>query len=323
MKRPVRAWVAAAIVMAVLGTVAMTAPNAIAASKYHFQIQTQPMDAVVGHTITGTKFDDSSNFVTVALLDASNQPVTNSPVNVTFTFASGSATGSLSVTPQPLVNGVATFGAGTLSIGTANEAQVTAYSLVPRNVNGPTITGAPSAGFDVWDQACSPACPISVKYGKDPKNPSQDDYSGTTGAFLAVSSVKVGNTDLPWLKCPGQMVIFSSTAFVSDSGVGTTSSLVTHVTKGDMKAAANNGQAHVEWCIALDSADPWTHNGASYTAVDLDGDTVPDVFVASAPACPNVPNPVDFAPCIAHQFGDGSGGSVTEGFITGDPTRRT
>jgi hypothetical protein len=44
--------------------------------------------------------------------------------------------------------------------------------------------------------------------------------------------------------------------------------------------------------------------------------------VGIAPACPNA-NPAGSAPCISRQYGDGHGGSYTEGYLPGDPPRRT
>ena len=104
-------------------------------------------------------------------------PVTNSNLLVTFTLATGelepgvaAASGSLSVTPQPLVNGVATFGAGTLSIGTLNEPQFTSYALIPEEHEEVRRSpGDTSQGFDVWEDGdtCSDGCETAIRSGND------------------------------------------------------------------------------------------------------------------------------------------------------------
>ena len=154
--RRITAVLSAAAIMLTISVLAI--PMARGASQNHFRFVTQPANAERNATITSNDFVAGTNFVQVELVDENNVRVTNSNLVVTFTLATGvlepgvaAASGSLSVTPQPLVNGVATFGAGTLSIGALNEPQFTSYALIPKNTKGPRVPGDNSQGFDVWE----------------------------------------------------------------------------------------------------------------------------------------------------------------------------
>ena len=74
-------------------------------------IGTQPKDAAKNTLVTGTAFDNASNFVTVALKNGLTQTVEYFPVDVTFDLATGTglASGGLSAATQTTVDGVATF----------------------------------------------------------------------------------------------------------------------------------------------------------------------------------------------------------------------
>jgi hypothetical protein len=96
--------------------------------------------------------------------------------------------------------------------------------------------------------------------------------------------------------------------------------LVTHITRAAMKAAENNGQKHVGWCVGLKTSAPWVKNGASFQAQTLGGQTL---FVALAPKCPKK-NAASFAPCFVSKTSDDNGGSLIRGWLPGgDPPRRT
>lgn len=325
--RRITAVLSAAAVMLTISVLAI--PTAQGASQNHFRFVTQPANAERNATITSNDFVAGTNFVQVELVDADDVPVTNSNLLVTFTLATGelepgvaAASGSLSVTPQPLVNGVATFGAGTLSIGTLNEPQFTSYALIPKNTKGPKIPGDTSQGFDVWEDGdtCSDGCETSIRGGNDVYTVGG---AGNLGASQLPASV------LANMECSGQKLIFSSSVFVHETEDFDSTSpdpvfVSNHVTRQDMKAAANNGQAHIQWCLGLKLASDWTASGGSFVAQDTNG-AAPGgtLFVGIAPPCPNA-NPQNFAPCIVSQNGDGNGGSVTLGWLPGgDPPRRT
>jgi hypothetical protein len=316
--------------MSVAGLLALAgliAPTAIGAPRLELRFAAQPQDSVVNTTIRAADLDQTASFVQVKLVDPSTgATVTTSKSSVTFSLATGPglASGSLSVKPQPLIDGVATFGTGTLSIGTLNEPQFTSYRLIPATTKGAFITGPASDPFDIWEggDTCSggtDTCQTSLRGGEDQYTLSA---AGTLGASELSSSL------LPGLTCAGQAVIFANSVFShATTEPGTSLApvfLSNHITAADWKASANNGQAHADWCVGLKTADPWLANGGTFTEQDVNGDAPGGVlFVGLAPRCPSK-NAQNFAPCIVSRTGDGADGSITTGWLPGgDPPRRT
>jgi hypothetical protein len=311
--------------LTMLAITALTAPIALGATNYELRFVAghHPQDAEVNDTIKAADLNDAAAFVQVALIDtATGLPVTTSksPIGFTLSTGPGFASGSLHVDPQPLVNGVATFGEGTLSIGTENEPQFTDYALVPVTTRGPLVTGPASNGFDIWEdgESCSggvDTCEANLRGGND-------HYTLSAAGTLGASELTSG--ELPGLVCPGQQTIFANSVFsYATSGSNTPVFLENRITKADWRASANNGQAHADWCIGLPTNAPWIANGANSTQLDTDLDGDLDLYVALAPKCP-VANPSASAPCIVSQSSDGKGGSITLGWLTaGDPPRRT
>jgi hypothetical protein len=318
------------------------ASSAAGATKYSFRFVTQPADAEIAPaTITSTDFVAGSNFVQVELVEQVGVEfvrVTNVKQTVTFTLGAasnlepdeGAATGNLNVTPQPLVDGVAEFGTGTLSIGTLNEPQFTSYGLVPRNTKGPLITGPASTSFDIFQDGdtCSDTCEALIRSGNE-------SYATLTGGTLGASQIAASNLTGFVNACEtlGQKEIFANSVFVHETTDTTNPGSPgpvfhsSHITRADMKAAANNGQAHITWCVATEDEQPWLDNGGTHLPdpVDTNG-AAPGggpLFVGTAPSCPQA-NPSSFAPCIVSQNGDGNGGSITTGWLLGgDPPKRS
>lgn len=324
--------IAAAVLLTIVA-VATVSSGASAASRYTLRfvdppgaVTGQPQDAKVGETIRTGDLNTASGFIQIEVVDASGTRVTTvkSPVGFRLRTGAGFATGSLSVTPQPLVNGVATFGTGTLRINTKNEPQFTDYSLIPITTKGALITGAPSDGFEVWEdgEACDggasggldDACVATLRGG-------EDSYTFNASGSLGVSQLQ---GKLPGLICADQKTVFANSVFsYATTGQETPVRLVNHISKSDWQASANNGQAHADWCIGLLTSAPWQNNGADFTRMDTDLDGDLDLYVALAPKCPQA-NPSGSAPCIVGQTGDGAGGSTSIGWLPpGDPPRRT
>ena len=196
---------------------------------------------------------------------------------------------------------MATFGAGTLSIGTLNEPQFTSYALIPKNTKGSKIPATPRRA------STSGRTATPVRTGA--RRPSE---AGTT-CTRSVGAGNLGASQLPAavlanMECAGQKLIFSSSVFVHetedfDSTFPDPVFVSSHVTRQDMKAAANNGQAHIQWCLGLKLASDWTASGGSFVAQDTNG-AAPGgtLFVGIAPPCPNA-NPQNSAPCIVSQNG--------------------
>ena len=307
---------------------AFAVPMASGASQTSFVFVNQPQDAEVGETITSSDLFDGSSFVQVKLVDEDGATVSNDRIRVTFVLdtAPGSASGVLFVTPQSLVDGVATFGPGTLKILTENEPQFTGYRLIPRSTRNPIVTGPASAPFDIWEDGES--CGAGETCDAFLRGTDGDHYlldaAGTLGASELPSSF------LSDLLCPGQKVVFPNSVFSYATTQGNLPpdqpvKLINHISKADWKASANNGQAHAEWCIGLQDEQPWIDNGAAHSLIDTNGPLVADGFlwVGLAPRCPSA-NPEGSAPCIVSQTGDGKGGSTSIGWLPGgDPPRRT
>lgn len=301
----------------------------------------QPAHAIKNQLITAVPFDPSPTdgesagpFVEVLVTrdQFEGPPLPAAGIDVTFRLAVGDGlAATLDVnfeTRTTDVFGVARFdpqeGSATpLSIGAPNEATFTDYELVPQasELEGDPTEGPTSDPFDIWGARChsTDGCSLTLNNGVG-----SDSYT-TSDHVLAVSSVSQAQNVLPELSCPGQRLIFGGNLFVhATNGTGAVS-LTSIITKADFRAAGTNyGQAHVEWCIGLEDNSAWVHNGASFRSIDIDGDDIPDIFVASAPKCPKKKNASTFAPCIASQVSDGKGGSISKGYLPGgDPPRRT
>ncbi|TMK20914.1 MAG: hypothetical protein E6G65_05930 [Actinobacteria bacterium] len=311
------------VLVAVTVLAVWIAPTVHGAPSPVLRFLNQPRDAEQNATITSSDFVSGSSFIQVELVDSSGARITNSTAKVTFDLATGTgfAAGTLLVDPQPLVNGVATFGAGTLKITTKNEPHFTSYALVPSTTKGQPITGPASGGFDVYESgdSCATTCTADIRSGLDVYTVNSP---GTLGASQLLASA------LPGLNCPGQAVIFATSVFVdattdADSPSSPDPVFVSnHITKADWKASHNNGQAHADWCVALTAAQ-LVNNGGTYVQQDTNGDGTLDLFVGLAPKCPSH-DPQLSAPCIVSQTGDGLGGSTTLGWLPGgDPPRRT
>ena len=330
MRNKVRSSAAIAIAAAALVVAGLWVPAASAASEKTLVFVTQPQDSEAGATIHSADLNQASGTVQVKLVDANGNTITNSNSKVTFSLlaAPGFVNGSLSVTPQSLAgDGIAEFPEGTLSIGTPNEPFFTSYSLVPSTTGGgPKITGAPSTAFDIFGDGES--CVADQCDAQTPNGTGTETYAVTTTGTLGAS--KLAASTLPGFSCAefGQKEIYPNNVFVwvtteTDSNTDSFAPVLveSHITKKDMKASTNNGQAHVDWCVGLEEATAWEHNGGTYVQQDTNNDGVLDLFVGLAVQCGQ--NGSDFAPCLVSQVGDGAGGSIVTGWLPGgDPPRR-
>ncbi len=288
-------------------------------------ITTEPTDAAKDTLITGTAFDSSSNFVSVALKNGEEEPqtVTYFPVDVTFDLATGTglATGSLTAGTKTTVDGVATFSgpAATLKISTPNQPFVTEYRLTPKTVGTYAgLTGANSAGFDIWGAGCKGSgCSVSLTPGT-----SSDAYTTSENVGMGASQLGLGGTNI---SCPTQQLIFSTNLFFHATTNNAPNAapvfLVSHISAADRKAVANNGNKVMGWCVGLKTPGPW--NFARQNTNGIPGLQAGDLYVGMAPKCPNK-NASSKAPCIVSQNGDGVGGTFIRGWLPGgDPPRRT
>ena len=285
----------------------------------------QPSNTKAGELITSGD-RQAGGQIQVRLVDDDDVAVTHFPVSVTFEFGNDPSGGTavLSVTPETTdTNGVATFDTE-LKINIANVAEFTAFTLVPKGATVATasITGPASNGFDIWQDAtkCAGAnCSLSHD---------GDQYTvpnGQAGALLSASTFSTSESNID---CAGYTEITSDVVWHEYTGTGPVLVKI-HITRAEMKAASNNGQARVALCVglvdegALTGQQKWAALGVTADHQDSDGDGTDDIWVALAPVCPNQ-SPSASAPCIARQYGDGNGGNFTEAWIPGgDPPRRT
>ena len=217
----------------------------------------QPADAGKNDLITASPFDSSSpadGFVQVqvskyVLIEESLElmPAEEGEVEVKFSLESGAglASGTLSVTPELTdEGGIATFDSS-LSIAETNAFMTTDYQIVPQARYSSEITlleegwpfeGDPSTGFDIWEDGCSgTGCNVNLRSNLE-------TYTAQGNFGLAASQLSAN-----LVTCPTQRVIFSGKTFfhVTTGNESEVVFLVTHITRADMKAAANNGQRHV------------------------------------------------------------------------------
>ena len=290
-------------------------------------ILNQPSNTKAGELITSGD-RQTGGAIRVQLVDDLVTPaaVTHFPVSVTFDLGNdpSGGTAALSVTPETTDgNGIATFDSE-LEINLANVAEFSAFAIRPRGatLTTNTITGPASNGFDIWQDATrcgGPNCTLTHD---------GDEYtvpSGEEGALLSASTFSAGESVID---CAGYTEITSDVVWHEYTGSGAVLVKI-HITRQEMKASANNGQARVGVCVglvdegALTGEAKWAALGVTADHQDSDGDGFDDIWVALAPPCPNQ-SPDLSAPCIARQYGDGMGGSYTEVWIPGgDPPRRT
>lgn len=298
---------------AVLALTGLIAPGALGyEGSLNLAFVNQPKDAVKDATITSDPFVPGGAPVQV-LVQSYEQGVPN--VDVTLGFAEGSAIGTIhGNTATTGAHGIATF--YHLTIGDENEPMFTDYQLVPTAHDSPPVEA--SDPFDIWGAGCKAPCSVGLR-------DNLDSYTSSQTGLLSASSLPHGS--LP-IVCAGQTLIFAQDVFVhaTDDATGKVF-LSSHITRANMKAAANNGQVFVNWCVGLkpDQEQLWIHNGASYSPQDMNGEGTPGgiLLVGIAPKCPKTA-PKTFAPCITKQKGDGNGGNITEGWLPGgDPPRRT
>jgi hypothetical protein len=295
-------------------------------------IVNQPSNTKAGELITSGD-RQTGGAIQVQLVDDLGNDVTHFPVAVTFGFGSDPSEGAATLTVGTEAtdeDGIATFddetpsaeGGDGLEINTANVASFTDYTLIPRGATLTSIEGAPSAGFDIWE-AATPCAGANCALSHD-----GDEYrvpGGQAGALLSASTFDTSESNI---NCAGYTEITGDVVWHEYTGSAAVLVKI-HITRAEMKASANNGQARVEVCVGLldegtlTGQQKWANLGVVADHQDSDGDSVDDIWVALAPACPNQ-TPDQSAPCVARQYGDGAGGSFTEVWIPGgDPPRRT
>ena len=301
------------------------------------EIVNQPTDAAVDELITASTFDPTggdAGFVQVRVTEEQFEgpPLAVQGAEVSFELAVGDglAIGTLNVEPRfTNADGFATFApeegsANPLSIGDENQPFTTDYRLVPvavapvvdfsiTSLEGGTA-GDPSDPFDIWGDGCKGnGCSVDLTPGT-----SKDTYTTSENVGMGASQLGLGGTNIV---CPEQRLIFSTSLFFHATTGNGPVFLVTHVSAADRKAAANNGNKFMGWCLGLKGPGPWNFPQRDTNGDGSIGDG--DLFVGMAPKCPKK-NAMNFAPCTLSIMGDGVGGTIIRGWVPGgDPPRRT
>lgn len=328
----------------------LLAPGASAQGPITVSIVNQPADAKVGELITAATFDptgggiDGPGFVKVLVTETITPtegepyeaPVENAEVSFDLASGTGLASGTLHVESRFTgEDGIATFAPEVesetpLSIADPNQPFTTDYKLVPVAVppaattTAPPFIGAafalegingdPSTPFDIWEDGCKGNnCSVNLTPGS-----SADTYTTSENVGMGASQLGLGGTDI---SCPTQQLIFSSDLFFHFTTGNGPVFLVSHISAEDRKAAPNNGNKVMGWCVGLKTSGPW--NFARQNTNGIPGIQADDLYVGMAPKCPRK-NASAKAPCVVSQNGDGVGGIFIRGWLPGgDPPRRT
>jgi hypothetical protein len=160
------------------------------------KFMTQPNNAAVGQTITGSAFDPTGPPVTVETVNASGSPVNSSaPVTIALGTNPSAATLAGTTTKNPAVNGPATFSNLTLN------KPGNGYTLV---ASSPGLTGATSSAFD--ETSAGTACPqgqsCSISLSTSTSTLDVTAFPSTNGSNDAGTLTGTVNTGQP-LVCSG------------------------------------------------------------------------------------------------------------------------
>ena len=173
--------------------------------------------------------------------------------------------------------------------------------------------GAPSTGFDIWEDGCSgTGCNVNLRSNLE-------TYTAQGDFGLAASQLSPN-----LVNCPTQRVIFSGKTFfhVTTGDESEAVFLVTHITEGRYEG---RNQQRTEARRAGASGSSRLARGST-TAPPTRQQTIGGRRSTSRwrRSVPNKKTATQFAPCIVSQSGDDNGGSFIRGYVLGgDPPRRT
>jgi hypothetical protein len=274
---------------------------------------TQPKAAGVGQVVSGTPYTPGGPPVSVEVIDADGNRVTDQPATIQMALGTGSGAGPLSGTTSVSTTlGVAQF--STLKIGSPGSYTLTASST--------GLTSATSLPFQV-DTAVSPCtedltCTGNVTTSAtNLKVTAFPDAANADAGFLAASF----NAGLA-LDCAGYTEVSPDTALVTVSSANRTKTVVLTIDKKLVNAISNNGASFLQLCFG--SPEPFTtRSGATAVAqgtFDWNKDGVPDpVYVGLLPDCGTA------LPCVSKRNKTGSGDGVIEALLPAglvDPAMR-
>jgi hypothetical protein len=202
---------------------------------------TQPQNARVGQTITGTAFDPAGPAVAVSVVDGDGNVITTSTAPVTVGLGLGAPAGA-TLTGTKTVNAVAGVARFTdLSINLSGS-----YTLA---ATSPGLTPDTSSSFSIEDVAVlcattNPDCTTgAVAYPSNGKSNVNATAHGTAAGYLTLSFRPASQLD-----CAGYAENTGNATLVS--GPDRTKLLTFTIDKTDMNATPNNGAAGLEMCFS-------------------------------------------------------------------------
>jgi hypothetical protein len=229
---------------------------------------TQPRDARVGQTITGTAFDPAGPAVAVSVVDGDGNAITTSTAPVTLALGLGSpAAATLGGTKTVgAVNGVARF--TDLTIGPSGS-----YTLA---ATSPGLTPDTSSSFSVEDVATFCAATDAdcttgnVPYPSNGKSSVDATAHGTAAGYLTLSFRPASQLD-----CAGYTENAGNVTLVT--GPDRTKLLTFTIDKTDMNSSPNNGAAQLELCFGAPYLFTTKSGGQAMTGLLPDCGTPPCV----------------------------------------------
>jgi hypothetical protein len=260
---------------------------------------TQPANARVSQTITGTAYTPSGPPVSVEVIDGSGTRITSSTAPITLALGTIAGSGSLGgTTTVSASSGLASF--GTLAIDAPGIYRLAASS--------PGLTSATSLAFriDTVAVACAEdaTCTGSIATSTSRLSVTAfPDALNPDAAFLTLS-LRAGLT----IDCGGYQEFTPDTALMDVTAADRTKTATLVIDKRQMNLTPNNGAAALEMCFG--SPQPFvTNSGAMATvqsAYDWNGDgTLDPVYVGLLPDC-------GAPPCVSARNKTGSGDGVIE-----------
>jgi hypothetical protein len=229
---------------------------------------TQPQDARVGQTITGTAFDPAGPAVAVSVVDGDGNVVTNSTAPVTVALGLGApAAATLSGTKTvDAVAGVARF--TNLKINLSGS-----YTLA---ATSPGLTPDTSSSFFIEDVAtfCA-ATDVDCTTGNVPYPSNGRSNVNATAHGTAVGYLTLSFRPASQLDCPGYLENTGNVTLVT--GPDRTKLLTFTIDKTDMNASPSNGAAQLEMCFSAPYLFTTKSGGQAMTGLLPDCGTAPCV----------------------------------------------
>jgi hypothetical protein len=229
---------------------------------------TQPQDARVGETISGTAFDPAGPAVAVSVVDGDGNVITTSTAPVTVALGLGAPAGA-TLSGTKTVNAVAGVARFTdLKINLSGS-----YTLA---ATSPGLTAGTSSSFSIEDVATFCAATDAdcttgnVPYPSNGRSNVNATAHGTAAGYLTLSFRPASQLD-----CAGYAENAGNVTLVT--GPDRTKLLTFTIDKTDMNATPSNGAAQLEMCFGAPYLFTTKSGGQAMTGLLPDCGTPPCV----------------------------------------------